>query len=343
MGMRSLRFTALAVLVCQAIPARSAHAQSAALTPQQAAARRGLISDATAARDAGDHTHAVDLGERAGRIQMTPSLRVFIAQERLALGQLVEAFGSAELCVHEATDGSTVHRRDEIVTECRSLMTQIESRLGRVVVRVPNPLPVGFELRVANAPLADALYGVPYRVTPGTVAVDARAADGSTFHADVPVTSGQQVDVAVSLRAPMHVQAATVAVAAPIAHQPPPPVSASTPIAPLVVAGVGVLGLIAGGVLYGLRIDARNTLIGTYCSPATGGFACDNSTAARDAYARAVTFDTAATATLIAGAAVTVAGAVWFFVARGSSHADRVRASFAPLDRGGFVSLGASF
>lgn len=337
MHARSMLAFAVAVVLAQLLAVRPAAAQSA-LTPEQAAARRGLLSDAAAARARGDHEHAVDFAERAGRIEMTPSVRVFIAQEREALGQLIAAYGSADLCVREANEAANVHQRDAIVAECRSLLNDISARLGRVIVRVPGSPPAGFEVTVAGSRLADAYYGAPYRVTPGRVAVEARAADGSMFRVEVSVAPGQEVEVDVTLTRRV------IATAAETAPQPPPstPSSSVHPI-PLVVAGLGVVGLVLGGAFYAVRTDARNGLIANDCTAVASGYACDDTSDAQSRYSRAVTFDTASSVSLVAGAVLLVGGAAWWLLGRHAGHADQPTVAFGPSDRGASITIGARF
>src|SRR5690349_3172205 len=98
-GRHRRRAATAAAAACAAfLWAGSAGAQNAAAI----AARRSLIEQAQQARRAGDHVRALDLAERATQISMSPSLRLFIAQEQTALGRLADAFGNADLCGREA-------------------------------------------------------------------------------------------------------------------------------------------------------------------------------------------------------------------------------------------------
>ena len=65
------------------------------------AARRLLLEQAQQARTGGDHTRALDLASRAGRISMTASVRRFIAEEENSLGRYASALGSFGCLVTE--------------------------------------------------------------------------------------------------------------------------------------------------------------------------------------------------------------------------------------------------
>src|SRR5438105_823884 len=103
------------------------------------AARRLLLEQAQQARTGGDHTRALDLASRAGRISMTASVRRFIAEEENSLGRYASALGSAELCVHDAEREPASRNRDAVASGCRTLASQLRGRVGHIVVRVPTP------------------------------------------------------------------------------------------------------------------------------------------------------------------------------------------------------------
>lgn len=192
---------------------------SLAAQPRDDAARAGMLTEAERASDRGDHAQALDLATRAGAIRMTPSLRGFIAQEHHALGHLLEAYDAAVLCEREARADPTARRREQTIATCSALSAELSPRIGRVTVRVPDP-PPGVRVRVADAELASALWGLPYPVRPGRVVVEAAAESRRPFRVEVDVGAGQNADVVVSL-AP-----------APVAPSTPPATTAVTPVIP---------------------------------------------------------------------------------------------------------------
>ena len=72
MGSRKSRAVASVASVALAVTLATGAAW--AQSPADIAARRELLQQAQAARDANDHTRALDLASRAGAIQMTPSV-----------------------------------------------------------------------------------------------------------------------------------------------------------------------------------------------------------------------------------------------------------------------------
>jgi hypothetical protein len=173
----------------------SGFAQSSA----EITARIDLISQAQRARSGGDHTRSLDLAERAGRISMTSSLRRFITEEQMALGRTVDAYASAQLCLREAAAELPSPNRDAVARGCTSLVSSLESRIGRIVVNVPQPTPHGLHVTVAGSELRDALWGVDYVVSPGSIAVDATAAGLPPFHRNVQVAAGGRETVSIEL------------------------------------------------------------------------------------------------------------------------------------------------
>ena len=163
------------------------------------AARRGLIEQAQQARTANNHQQALDLAMRATQIQMSPSLRLFVAQEQNSLGRLADAFGNADTCMREAEADQTLHNRTQVVETCRTLAQDVRRRVGQVTVHTPSPAPSDLAVTVAGNALRSSLWGVAYMVAPGHVAVDASASGYAAFHTEVDVTAGHNMDVTVTL------------------------------------------------------------------------------------------------------------------------------------------------
>jgi hypothetical protein len=193
-----------------------------AQTDAEQAARRVLLEQAQAASTAGDHARALDLAARAGRLQMTPSLRMFISQEQQAAGQFANALGTADLCVREAEHDPTLHNRDAIMSRCNDLRTSLRGRVGLVAVHVPSPAPAGIRVTVGGQLLNEALYGVASVANPGAVVIEATAPGRLPFRQSVDVVVGQTSEVHVDL---------VEAPEAPTASASPPPteVSSSAP------------------------------------------------------------------------------------------------------------------
>lgn len=309
------------------------HAQSAS----DIAARRGLIDSAQQARAAGDHVRALDLAERAGRLSMTPSLRLFIAQEQYELGRLAEAYGNADTCMREADRDRTLRNRTVILTACRSLADTLRSRIGYVVVRVPASTPAGLEVTVAGHPLMPVFYGAPYVVTPGAVLIEARAPGYVPFHQEVSVAPGTTQDVTITLeREPLppptpetstasspvasSLARGTSPVASSPAPVPSPVVPSSTPVTsstashgtsvgPWVVGTTGLAALVGAAVFFLLRNAELDR-----CPPPE--YLCPD----QATIDRAVLFNGLSIGALAMGVTGVTAGVVWFIIDRSTTR-----------------------
>jgi hypothetical protein len=319
-----------------------------AQTPAEIAARRGLLEQAEAASHAGNHQQALELGERAGRISMTPSLRFFLASEQQALGRLADALGNAELCQQTAERDSTLRNRAALISQCRTMITDLSPHVGRVTVQVPTPAPQGLQVTIAGQSVSDAFWGVPFVVTPGHVSIDAVAPNCTAFHREVDITAGGNMNVAVQLDAapvtasssPSETASSTAPSSAPIASPPPDttPPSTGPGVAPWLLVGGGAL-LIAGGIVSvtAIRMLSLNAL-STACS---NSLVCAESN--RGSYDTALGATIAGPIAIGVGAALATGGLIWFLSSRHASPA-RAHSSFgiAPLANGGMITFGGS-
>ena len=357
MKTRSVPTFVLAALV--AAPVVAAQTPTAPNSQTQLA-RTQLIRDAERARAEGNHPRALDLVLRAGAIEMTPSLQLFIATEHNALGHTLDAFSFASQCQRSAQANASLSNRQQILAACDALVESLRSRVGSVTVHTPEPAPAGFQVRVQGGSLTSALWGVPYPVLPGTIVVEALAADGATFRTEVVVHGGANREVTVALTraapppapvvtpatasvAPAPAAATTVAAVTPATPRPsaPAPVTRPTPArgagaGPWVLVGAGVASLgAAAGVYLGLRQSALDE-VASQCGTAV----CAPTALAPLDRARAYTV--VAEVALGVGVAAVAGGVVWYLLARphGESGSARVaRWGVAPTVGGMLVSL----
>ena len=235
-----MRVRAFAFIVALSIPSLASAQSSAEL-----AARRLLVERAEAARQQGHDAEALDLAQRAAQIQMTPSLRMFIASEEMQLGRLAEAFGSADLCLREVEANPAALNHDAVRDACRGFQTDLRARIGQLVVTVPTPTPEGLRVTVAGTALNPALYGAPTVVTPGDVVVATTADGHQPWTSTVHVTAGQTANVSAEIGAVI-----------PTSPTPHPPVvrSGSTQrVIAWVAAGGAVLAFGGAAIALGLR------------------------------------------------------------------------------------------
>lgn len=307
-----------------------------AQAPTEEVARAELIRQAEEAREAGDHARSLDLAARAGRLRMTPSLALLLAQEHGALGHLLDALAMARRCALDAEADENVRNRRRLLAACTSLVDTLAARLARVTLRVPSPAPEGLTVTVNAEALREAFWNVPYPVPPGVVTVEARAPGAQPFRQELQLREGDQREVRVVLApgaAPAVPPRGTVA--------PPPPRGPATPPAGPSPAwrwwreeGAWVLGVGAGaslaltGLFLGLRalsLSERDTLseqVRVACD--LDATRCNYSDALRaDRSARTYNTD----ANVFLGVGLTLAAgslAWWLFLRPSPSRAPRV-------------------
>lgn len=167
------RFASIAVAVCTLVPARGV-AQSTppetpppTLTTGQIIARRALLERAQAAARANDHVQALSLAQQASAIEMTVSLRMFLAQQQQALGHHTAAMEYSEQCVREALRNTTLERRDIIIAECRRISATSQPQLVLATVTVPTGLRPEFSVRIGNRRVETSEFNLPIAIDPG--------------------------------------------------------------------------------------------------------------------------------------------------------------------------------
>ncbi len=270
------RRRSLAAALAALVSPRAAAAQ----THQELATRRVLIERATAERAAGHHADALALAQSAGAVQMTPSVRLFIAQEMDATGDPAGALGMADLCVREVERDRAVAHRAALLTTCRELAASARARVGYVVVRAPTPAPEGLRVTLRGAPLNPALLGVPNVVSPGVVTVEASAPGRRAFSASREVGAGATVQVDLELATEPLAPPPSVIASPPAVVEPPrvvtaPPIArpaVRTPnrLAPALLLGGGAAAIASGVALLLVREAALDG-----CTVSDGAAECD--------------------------------------------------------------------
>ncbi len=300
---------------------RLASAQSAAAN----ATRRALIDQAAAAREAGDHARAIDLAQRASEIRMSVSLRMFLAEEQSAVGQITAAMDNAETCTREVRTEPNVTDREGVGARCRTLLETLTGRVAHVIVRVPDGVR-GVQVHVAGDTIPSALWNMPYVVNPGDAVVDASGPGGTTFHRAVHLGEGetQTIDVvfgAAASAAPQVHATASVTPVQPTSGSSGSSVLVRSPVGSYVVVGLGGAALITSVALWVLRAQA---LQGCSWDASNVGF-CDTPAQVQRASTEGRTLNVAAPVTLGIGAALAVGGVAWFLLVR--RHASTESAS----------------
>lgn len=263
-------------------------ARVAAQPAQDAEVRVSLIREAAAAHQTGDHQRALELAERASSLGETGTLHGFIARELVELGQVAAALAHVDRCVRDAPAERATVNRDVFLEWCRTQRPTLEHRVARLIIDVPSA-PAGLLVEIGGRPLPAALFGVGYLVDSGRVAVTATAPGREPFRVDVDAQGGASVTVPIVL--------ATIAPEAPTTTRTRRPVG-------LVVAAVGAASLAASAITWAVG--------GEMCGPEASACPSGCCVESDDQVQSIRALDTATTATLVIGSALTVAGALLY-------------------------------
>lgn len=327
---------------CVALAAFAFARAGLAQTHRDLATRRLLIEQATAERAAGHHAQALSLAQRAGAVQMSPSVQLFIAQEMDATGDPAGALALADQCARDVERDPAIPHGRELLTTCRDLARETRARVGYLVVSAPDPSPEGLRVSVQGAPLNPALLGVPNVVSPGSVAVEATAPGRRDFSASRSVAAGATERVTLDL--PPVVVEAPVVVAPPVVVVAPPVVVVARPVVvvphrtarsravPWALVGGGAAALVGGAVLLAVRAAALDG-----CVVSGSAAECDSQTDVDDARS-ANGLAAGAGVALGVGAAAVAVGVGWLLL--GGSAPARVTASVTPSRDGVTFGLG---
>lgn len=336
-ALRSLPAATLAV----ALFAGMARAQEAPVE----LARNELIREAEEAARRGDHALAIERARRAAELRATPSVSHFLAREHEALDLPLETLSLAAACERGAEADRGLHNRDALLRACRAIVARATARVGRVVVRFNEPVPSGLAVRVAGTALPEALLGVPFAVAPGVVRVEAEAPGYEPAHRDVTIEAGRVEELPLTLtpRAP------------PLPPPPPPPIRvepaprisrepAPPNRTPWIAVGAGlsalaVGGFVTAGVLYGIASEARaarDLACAAPCAVTSPGYA-----AATEQERRYRDHLVATNWSLVVGASLTAASALWWVLARPARP--RVDVSAAALPGGARVAIATTW
>ena len=318
-------FAALAL----AIAPRIARAQET--DPTRLATRRALIEQAERSRDAGLHDVALDLAQRAAQVEITPSLRLFIAQEQYAIGRIAEALGNADACARESDATPASSHRDVVHSTCEALVTMLRERVGTIVVSIATPPPDGLVVMLDSHPLPSTFWNVPYVVTPGTVRIEANAPGFSApIVRSATVTARAQVTIAIESGPASSTAPPVLDVHAEPAHVPVHRTRTDArPLGPgpailAISGGVGLIGAGAALAAWGLTI-----------AQCTNAVCPDDATRTRVYAFGALTWTGVGVAAIGFGSAL-----AWALSARSDRHP---QVGFGPVPGGAMVSYGAVF
>lgn len=303
---------ALAAMGVSAPAYGQSNTDSSALTDELVAVRRVALDRAQQERAAGHHGEALQMAERAGAIQMTASVRLFIAQEQIALGRHADALRSALLCVGEADAASS--RREELRSVCQQLVQQERGAVALVQIDPGARRPTGLRVRLNGRELDPRMVGLPNPVDPGLVRVEVEAPGFRSETIERRVEVGALVMVPIALTP------------APVSEPTPGPRAQSgerrqdarAPSAgPWVLVATGGVALV-GSLVFAVSIGAAQ---GSECmvSPQGEG-TCATVDAARHAETWVPVTVVGAHTSLYAGLALVGGGLLWWGLSRTSAR-----------------------
>lgn len=285
------------------------------------AARALLIEQAERAAAAGDHAAALGFAERAGRIEMTPSLRMIIAEQQIETGAAAAAMSSALLCGREAARDAALPYRDNVIARCRDVAQRARASVALVTLRAPADA-VDPRVELDGRAVPGELLDVPQPMDPGshTAVLHARARRPSTRPFEA--RSGESQDVSLEL-GPAEPPPIVVAPApAPVVVAPAP---APAPLVvdrgvgpgPVALIAVGGAAIVASAVFFALRATSADGCA-TGPDPARPSeevWLCD-SAAQVEAVSMRPTWTVLAGTTLGAGVLSAGAGVTWWLLGR---------------------------
>ena len=283
--------------------------------------RQGLSLEA-----AGDWASALAKFVEVGKVKLTPQVRFHSARCNEQLGRLNEALGEYRLAEYEA--GQQGLREAAEITQARQAL---ESRVPKLVIRRGDGAEAA-RIELDGVEIGEAQIGQPIAVDPGPHTVVAKL--GGDRQVEQAATVKESETAEVVLNAPAATSNPASNPTADTGVTPREPSSHTHHSAlPWIVGGVGVAGLAASGVFFGLREGAKSDL-----EKGCDGNVCPKSLQSKQDDGKLYT--TLSFVTLGVGIAG-VGVATYLFVAGTGKHEEQasVPVDVAMLPHGGFVTV----
>lgn len=180
-----MRLLAAALGLALSLGAATASAQQ---DPQQDP--RALFREGQAAYDTGDYATAAQRWEQAYALDARPALQYNLAQAYERLGDLTRAVGAYRLYIDTAPPDAS-----ELAT-ARARRVSLEQRLAATAILLSGG-PEGATVLIDDEDRGRLPHPDPFRIAPGSHRIVVRAEGHQDFVANVAVTGGQTVTVAV--------------------------------------------------------------------------------------------------------------------------------------------------
>ena len=209
---------------------------------------------------------------QAGRIQMRPGLRMYIAREQQALGLGRLACESASHCLVEVQTDLASPESGRVMQGCAALEASACAVFGRVQLVTGTPVPVGLRVEVQGRAVDVASGTATVFVEPGEVAVRATVDGREAFAQGLEVQRGltASVTLRLTMRTPVEAPVARpmVALWAPVVTpHPAGPVASSGGVTSQWWFWTGIGAVVVGGTLAGL---AAGGVFDTLADPVGG-------------------------------------------------------------------------
>ena len=333
----------LAVLASLAWPIAAPHLARAQATPQDQAVAQSLYDEGKRLMAASQWADACPKLEESQRLDPTPVTEFYLADCYERAGRTASAWTTfLDLAATEHKNGGAKSAERERVARDRA--GALEPRLSQLVIDVPAAARVaGLVVKRDGEIVREGQWGSPLAVDPGKHTVEASAPGKRPWTATEDVQSpGARTTVLVEALVDAPVVAPGPSPALPAV---PPPASGgdagtSSPLKTvgLVVGGVGVAGLVAGGIFGALALSKNASANGGHCGGSLGGAnQCDAT--GLSLRSDAVGFGNVSTIAFIAGGVLAAGGATLWLVAP-SGH---VQATPAMGQNGGGVLVRGDF
>jgi hypothetical protein len=344
MRTRAVALSVFTVLASAALPLAAPRVAAAQVTPQDQAVAQSLYDEAKKLMAASKWQDACPKLEESQRLDPTPVTEFYLADCYERSGRTASAWTTfLDLAATEHKNGGSKSADREKLARDRA--RSLEPKLSQLVIDVPAAARVaGLVVKRDGEAMREAQWGSQVAVDPGKHTVEASAPGKLTW------TTTQDVQ-APGTSTTVHVEAladAPVVVPPPGAGLPaiPPTTPGSdtpTPASPLktvglIVGGVGVAGLAAGGIFGFLALSKNSSANSGHCGGSLGGAnQCDATGVSLRS--DAVTFGNISTIAFIAGGVLAAGGATLWLVAP-SGH---VQAAPAMGQNGGGVLVRGDF
>lgn len=323
--MRALTFATAAFLLATAVSAQ---------TPEALVRRQRLLDQLETALREERHTDALQYAQQAGEIRMTPSIRMYLAEEHNTLGHLPEALENARQCVSDVNTTPNVNNRDRILERCNHVSEAVQPRLGIVLLRLNGPRPPGLRVWLGQTEVPLDSLGREIPTPAGPTRIEATARGGATFSQDLVVVGRGRHEVDLLITG-----GSGGASSSPIE-----PATQGPGVAPWVVFGMGVASLGAAAVVFAVPYQDARGSFPAECRTSQG---CRNSgqlQQAQDANDRLSLLGPVIWTAIGAGTAAVTSGLVWYLLERNRSRPrTSLSASIFPLREGALVGLDGRF